>query len=165
MILYEDNARDALLVYLNKPRKKLEPPIGKMTILKRFKKDNSGENIYIIDHDDNGIADDDIINSIERIKKFSQFKDVFLYKHRTIGEKYLVVFNEDFPSWLINSLREIDMKPSDFGFTDQKGKFHIEIREKERRDGLNKILVKLNKQNSPMFQTLKEIFVLINHKP
>lgn len=139
MIHCEDNAREALLEYLNKPKKKIEPPAGKMTILRKFKKDSLGENIYVVDHDDNGVPDEEIINSIKRHDDFKNIDEIQLYCDKRINEKYLVIFNTDFPAWLLEALREIGKQPSDFGFSNQKGKFHLEIREKERRENFKKI--------------------------
>jgi hypothetical protein len=165
MIHHEDNARETLLEYLNKPKRKIEPPAGKTSVLKKFKKDTAGSNIYIVDYDDNGVIDEEISNSIERHEDFKNFDDVQLFKDKNINDKYIVIFYVDFPAWLIKALREIGKQPSDYGFSNQKGKFHLEIREKYKKDNFIKMLVDLNKNDSSMLNILKEIFKLINHKP
>lgn len=164
MIHHEDNAREVLLEYLNKPKKKIEPPAGKTSVLKKFKNDTIGDSIFIIDEDTDGMINDEIIDSVIRHEKFQDIDEIQLFKHKTIKEKYIVIFKEDFPYWLINALKEIGKSPSDFGFNNQKGKFHSQIREKEKKEAFMRILVNLNKNNSSMLNTLKEIFTLINHK-
>lgn len=164
MIHYEDNARNFLLEYLNKPNKKLEPLCGKGTILKKYKKDRTGDNIYIIDDDGDGVVNKEIEDSIELEDSFKSITDILLYKDKKLKEKYIVVFNEDFPSWLIKALKQIGKQPSDYGFLNQKGKFHIQIREKDRKTQFKNILIDLNKEKSSMLQTLKDIFIKINHK-
>lgn len=164
MIYFEDNAREALLEYLNKPKNKLEFPCGKGTVLKKFKKDKNGENIYIIDDDGDGVVDKEIEDSIELEDNFKNVVGVQLFKDKKLKEKYIVIFNSDFPSWLIKALKEVGKQPSDYGFPNQKGKFHIQIRERVRKSQFKNILVDLNKQNSSMLQELKDIFIKINHR-
>ena len=164
MIYFEDKARESLLEYLQKPNRKLILCSGKMDVLKKFKKDKSENNIYLIDNDDNGVIDDEIKRSIERENEFKNITDVILYKDKKIKEKYIVIFNEDFPAWLIKALNQIGKKPSNFGFNDKKGKFHEQIRESERKENFKKILIDMNKEKSDMLKELKEIFKQINHK-
>ena len=164
MIHYEDNAREYLLEYLNKSPKKFALPGGKGTVLSKFKKDKSGESIYIIDDDGDEIADEEILESIERDSSFSNINDVKLFKDKKANEKYLVIFNIDFPTWLISALNQIGKQPSEYGFQNQKGKFHKQIREKELKENFKKLLIDMNKENSQMLQVLKNIFIKINHK-
>ncbi len=164
MIHFEDNAREALLIYLQKPRKKLELPLGKANILGKYKKDRIGKNIYIIDYDDNGIPDEEIENSLNRLPEFSHIGDVLLFTDKILIEKYILIFKPDFPTWLLNALKEIGKRPFDFGFSDKKGKLHIQIRDKNRINGFNSMLKELNKNNSSMLDILKDIFNKINHK-
>lgn len=164
MIHFEDNAREALLEYLNKPKHKLDPPCGKGTVLKKYKKNNIGNSIYIIDDDGDGVVDDEIQNSIIRDEDFQGVKDIRLFKDKKLKEKYIVIFDVDFPFWLIKALNEIGKQPSDFGFQNQKGGFHRQIRERDRKNQFKNILIDLNKEKSSMLQTLKDIFTKINHK-
>jgi hypothetical protein len=164
MIYFEDNAREALLEYLNKPKSKLGIPCGKGTVLRKFKKDKTGENIYIIDDDGDGVVDKEIEDSIEREDSFKNIVDIQLLKDKKLKEKFIVIFNNDFPLWLIKALKEVGKQPSDYGFPNQKGKLHIQIRERERKSQFKNILIDLNKQNSSMLQELKNIFIKINHK-
>jgi hypothetical protein len=164
MIYFEDNAREALLEYLNKPKKKLELPCGKGTVLKKYKKDNIGSSIYIIDDDGDGVVDTEIEDSIEPEEDFKNITDIKLYKDKKLKEKYIVIFNNDFPVWIIKALSQIGKQPSDYGFQNQKGKFHIQIREKDRKAQFKNILIDLNKNNSSMLQILKSVFIKINHK-
>ena len=164
MIHFEDNAREALLEYLNKPRGKLEPPCGKGTVLRKFKKDKTGESIYIIDDDGDGIADEEINESILRDEDFDRVDDVRLFKDKRLREKYIVIFYIDFPAWLIKAMQEVGKRPSDYGFDNQKGKFHIQIREKDRKENFKSILIDLNRNESPMLKILKNIFIKINHR-
>lgn len=164
MIYFEDNAREALLEYLNKPQKKLELPCGKGTVLKKYKKDNSGCSIYIIDDDGDGVVDAEIEDSIEQEEDFKNITDIKLYKDKRLKEKYIVIFDYDFPAWIIKALSQIGKQPSDYGFQNQKGKFHIQIREKDRKTQFKSILIDLKKNDSSMLKVLKSIFVKINHK-